>query len=232
MTSSVPQTMKAHLYTSTAGGVEKNLTYSASARTPPTPSKPSQLLIKVLSTSLNPADYKVPEQSTILGKVLVCRTPASPGLDFAGRVVATHPNHNGEFTPGDLVFGCLARPREFGTLGEYILANTNDVAHLPDGVSVDEGACLGVAARTAWQALKYYVPMPSDLASSSSASSSSSSAESAKGEKNDEQKRVFINGSSGGCGIFAVQFAKMLNCHVTVTCSSRNIDLVRDLGAD
>ncbi|CEL04475.1 hypothetical protein ASPCAL05605 [Aspergillus calidoustus] len=212
----IPSVMKAYLYNTTIpNGVLPNLAYDPAARTPPPPSSPSQVLIKVLSTSLNPADCKVPEQSTIFGRVLICSTPASPGLDFAGRVVATHPNHKGEFNPGQLVFGCLARPRTFGATGEYVLCDENDLAILPDGVSIDDAACVGVSIRTAWQSLKYYIK-PS----------------SSPGAVGDEQKKVFINGGSGGCGVFAIQFAKMLGCHVTVTCSSRNEKLVRELGAD
>ncbi|KAL4920836.1 hypothetical protein BDW62DRAFT_164760 [Aspergillus aurantiobrunneus] len=202
-----PPTMKAWLYHNTSPeGVLPNLTFTATARSPPSPSSPNQLLIKVLSTALNPADCKVPEQTTVLGRVLICNTPASPGLDFCGQIVATHPGHNGEFTQGQLVYGCLARPREFGTTGEYVLADANDLAPLPEGVSIDDAACLGVAVRTAYQSLKHYIKTPGC--------------------------KVFINGGSGGCGVFAVQFAKMLGAHVTVTCSGRNTELVRSLGAD
>ncbi|KAL4786840.1 hypothetical protein BJX76DRAFT_365058 [Aspergillus varians] len=202
-----PSTMQAWLYNSTTpNGVLPNLTFNPTARSPPAPSRPNQVLIKVLSTALNPADCKVPEQSTILGYTLICTTPASPGLDFCGQVVATHPNHQGSFTPNQLVYGCLARPRQFGTTGEYILADENDLAPLPSGVSIDDAACVGVAMRTAYQSLKSYLKAPG--------------------------LKVFINGGSGGCGVFAIQFAKMLGAHVTVTCSARNIELVKSLGAD
>ncbi|KAL4995207.1 hypothetical protein BDV10DRAFT_203225 [Aspergillus recurvatus] len=210
----VPPTMKSWLYTSTQPSVISNLTFNPSASSPSLPTSANQLLIRVLSTSLNPADHKVPQQATIpfTGRTLICSLPASPGLDFAGRIVAVHPKHKGEFEPGQLVYGCLARPRTFGTTGEYILADANDVAHLPEGVSVDDAACLGVAVRTAYQSLKNYLDL--------------SKFQSGSGPK------VFINGGSGGCGVFAIQIAKMLGCHVTTTCSGRNIELVRDLGAD
>ncbi|KAL6233094.1 hypothetical protein BDW75DRAFT_196294 [Aspergillus navahoensis] len=211
----IPPTMKSWLYTSTSPSVISNLTFTPSAPSPPLPSYANQLLIKVLSTSLNPADHKVPEQATIPltgGKTLICSLPASPGLDFAGKIVSVHPKHKGEFEPGQLVYGCLARPRTFGTTGEYILADANDIAHLPEGVSVDDAACLGVAVRTAYQSLKNYLDL--------------SKFEGESGPK------VFINGGSGGCGVFAIQIAKMLGCHVTTTCSGRNTELVKDLGAD
>ncbi|KAL4806385.1 hypothetical protein BDV18DRAFT_160452 [Aspergillus unguis] len=206
-----PETMKAWLYASTSPSVTHNLEFTPTARTPQPPSHPSQLLIKVHCTSLNPADYKVPQQSTILGKPLICNLPASPGLDFSGEVVAVHPNHNGEFKPDDRVFGCLARPRQFGTTAEYVLAETNDTVHLPAGVSFDDGACLGVAARTAYQSLKGYI-----------------TPDASRGQ----QQKVLINGGSGGCGVFAIQIAKSLGAHVVTTCSGRNAELVRGLGAD
>jgi NADPH:quinone reductase-like Zn-dependent oxidoreductase len=198
--------MKAWLYNATTPSVLANLTFNPTARSPPAPSRPDEVLVKVLSTAINPADCKVPEQFTIFGKALICKTPASPGLDFCGRVVATHAKHKGEFQAGQLVFGCLARPKTFGTMGEYVLANDNDLAVLPEGVSVDDAACIGVSIRTAYQSLKYYIKSPG--------------------------KKVFINGGSGGCGVFAIQIAKMLGAHVTVTCSSRNSSLVKELGAD
>ncbi|KAL4885295.1 hypothetical protein BJY04DRAFT_180555 [Aspergillus karnatakaensis] len=201
-----PSTMKAWLYNSTTPSVDANLTFDASARSPLAPSRPDQVLVKILSTSLNPADCKVPEQVTILGRTLICSLPASPGLDFCGRVAATHANHQGEFQVNQLVYGCLARPRTYGTTGEYVLVDENDLAALPEGVSIDDAACVGVAIRTAYQSLKYYIKTPG--------------------------KKVFINGGSGGCGVFAIQFAKNLGAHVTVTCSGRNVSLVKELGAD
>ncbi|KAL4799960.1 hypothetical protein BDV19DRAFT_201668 [Aspergillus venezuelensis] len=208
-----PQIMQAWLYPSTFPTLLHNLHHTKFARAPPPPSSPTQFLIRVLSTSLNPADYKVPEQSTILGKTLICTLPASPGLDFAGEIVAVHEDYDrDEFHVGQRVFGCLARPREFGTTGEYILADENDLAPLPEGVSVNDAACVGVAMRTAYQSLKNYIKPNTD--------------------PNQPAKKVFINGGSGGCGVFAIQFAKMMEFHVTTTCSARNIELVKDLGAD
>ncbi|KAL4943939.1 hypothetical protein BDV06DRAFT_125148 [Aspergillus oleicola] len=214
---SLPSTMKAWLYTSTIPSVLSNLHLSKSARAPPPPSHPGQFLIKIYSTSLNPADCKVPEQSTILGRTLICTLPASPGLDFSGEVVAVHENYSkDEFKPGQLVFGCLARPREFGTTGEYVIVDENDLAPLPQGVSLDDAACVGVAMRTAYQSLKNYIKPSTNT----------------NPNADEPAKRVFINGGSGGCGVFAIQFAKMLGFHVTTTCSTRNISLVQSLGAD
>lgn len=192
--------MKAWLYTSTTGGLEKNLTLNPSARTP-VPA-PSQLLIQVLSASINPADYKVPEMP-IVPRVLVS-TPASPGMDFAGRIVSTGAEVS-EFEAGQLVYGTTGIPTQFGSLGEYMVVGKDNVAALPEDVEPDQASTVGVAAQTAYQSLVPYV---------------------SKGD------RVFVNGGSGGCGIFAIQFAKVVGCHVTTTCSSRNVQFCKDLGAD
>ncbi|OJJ43966.1 hypothetical protein ASPZODRAFT_135381 [Penicilliopsis zonata CBS 506.65] len=200
--------MSAWLYSSAANGLEKNLTLSATARAPPAPKK-NQLLIQVLAASINPADYKVPEMPLITR--LVLKTPASPGMDFCGRIVAVGPDTDDDdgagaaYTTGQLVFGCLGMPSQFGTLGEYIVAKTSQVALLPEGVDPNAAATLGIAGQTAYQSVAPYVK---------------------QGDK------VFINAGSGGCGMFAIQIAKALGCSVTTTCSTRNLELCRELGAD
>ncbi|KAE8386123.1 zinc-binding dehydrogenase-domain-containing protein [Aspergillus alliaceus] len=185
--------MKVWLYYSTNNGREKNLVLSPDARTPGSP-RSGQLLIRVLSTAINPADYKAPAMSTVFGKVLITTTPASAGMDFCGRVVAVGSDPaSQQFTSGQLDFGCLGIPRQFGTLGEYILASPDNTAPLPLGVDPDSAATIGVAGRSSYQSIMPYIR---------------------------------------GCGVYAIQIAKVLGCHVTVTCSTRNIQFCRDLGAD
>lgn len=193
--------MKAWLYSNTTNGLEKNLHLEPSARAPPPP-KNDQVLIQVLSTALNPADFKVPEMGPHAR--LVIGTPASPGLDFCGRVVSTGPGAT-HLSPGQLVFGCHSRPMKFGSLAEYLTIRAGLVAPVPEGVRVDHAAGVGIAGQTAYQTLAGYVT---------------------RGDK------VFINGGSGGCGLFAIQIAKEMGCHVTTTCSARNVELCRELGAD
>lgn len=193
--------MKAWIYHSAGACFEKNLTLDADARMPPS-LRPDQLLVQVLSASINPADVKVPEMG-LISKAIVA-TPASPGMDFCGRVVVTGPAVT-QLSPGQLVYGTTAKPVQFGSLAEYTVVGEQNVAALPDGVSPDHAAALGVAGLTAYQAIVPYVTA---------------------GDK------VFVNGGSGGCGIFAIQVAKLLGCHVTTTCSGRNADFCRKLGAD
>jgi NADPH:quinone reductase-like Zn-dependent oxidoreductase len=125
-------------------------------------------------------------------------------MDFCGKVVTAGPGATA-FQSGQLVYGTTAAPTQFGSLGEYLLCKTGNVALLPDGVAPDHAATVGVAAQTAYQSIAPYV---------------------SSGDK------VFINGGSGGCGIFAIQVAKALGCTVTTTCSTRNVQFCKDLGAD
>lgn len=106
---------------------------------------------------------------------------------------------------GQLVFGKLDWTYQFGTLGQFIKCPRSGVAPLPDGVDVDQAAAIGTAALTAYQSLVSYVR---------------------------EGSRIFINGGSGGVGIFTIQIAKILGCHVTVSCSGGNAELCKSLGAD
>lgn len=193
--------MKAWLYNTTTSGLEKNLYFDASARVPPAP-RNDEVLVQVISSALNPADFKVPEMGAH-ARHLVIGMPASPGMDFCGRVVTAGPD--ADFEPGQLVYGCHSMPMKFGALAEYLSISGSLIAAVPEGVSVDDAAGLGIAGQSAYQALLGYVK---------------------KGDK------VFVNGGSGGCGLFAIQIAKNIGCFVAVTCSTRNVELCRGLGAD
>jgi NADPH:quinone reductase-like Zn-dependent oxidoreductase len=146
----VPETMRAWQYTSTTGGLEKNLVLKGSVPIPALSSRPTgdgELLIKVLAASLNPADYKVPELGLVARAVI--RTPATPGCDFCGRVVKTSPTVD-SFAVGDLVFGHVDA-QQHGTLGEYFVAPAKACAAVPEGLAVDDAAAVGVAAMTAYR---------------------------------------------------------------------------------
>lgn len=140
----------------------------------------------------------------MIGARLVIGSPATPGMDFCGQVLSTGPGAT-QFTAGQLVYGCHSRPMQFGSLGEYLSIPATFVSPLPEGVEVDQAAGIGIAGQSAYQSLLGYVK---------------------------EGDKVFINGGSGGCGLFATQIAKEMGCHVTVTCSTRNIELCYRMGAD
>ena len=156
---------------------------------------------------LNPADYKLPELP-ILPRILIPK-PASPGLTSAAASSPAHPAernaHHEPLKTGQFVFGRLNWPYQYGTLAQFFLCPRAGIAPLPDGVEIDHAAAIGVAGHTAYQSLAPYVK---------------------------EGSRVFVNGGSGGVGIFTIQIAKILGYHVTVSCSGRNVEFCKSLGAD
>jgi NADPH:quinone reductase-like Zn-dependent oxidoreductase len=208
----LPATYRAVSYASTSGGFVNNLNITSSPmlKVPETGSnsKPC-VLIKVHAAALNPADYKIPIGP--FGRLLISR-PATPGLDFSGTIAAFPTNSTPEqlgipgLKVGDQVFGRLDWPYQHGTLGEYTLVVPNGITKLPEGVKFSDAAGVGTAAISAWQVLQPYVR---------------------------QGDRVFINGGSGGVGLYAIQIAKLLGAsHVTVTCSAANAELVKEVGAD
>ena len=167
--------------------------------------------MQILSASLNPADYKFAEIPLV--SALVIKKPATPAVDFAGRVVAVGPtssggNHSSSeegLRAGQLVFGKLDPPVRFGVLAEYAIAPRRGCVPLPRGVGVDDAACVGTAALTAYQCIVPNVKTGD---------------------------AVFINGGSGGVGSFGIQIAKAMGCYVVASCSGANAGLCRSLGAD
>lgn len=155
--------------------------------------------------SLNPVDYKIPELG-LISKAVVS-TPAAPGLDFCGKVVASHPA-NDTYTMGQMVFGRLEKMAKNGTLAEYVVASEGGIAPLPAvGVEIDDAAAVGTAALTAYQAVVPFL-------------------------KGMESPAVFINGGSGGVGTWAIQFAKLMGAEVSVSCSGASKELATGLGAE
>ncbi len=170
----------------------------------PTPAD-DQLLVKVHAAALNPVDWH-----SMRGSPYIMRLSSgigSPkdvrvGVDFAGTVEAVGKSVT-RFKPGDEVFGGGG-----GSVAEYVLVReTRAVALKPANVSFEQAASVGVAAATALQGLRDHGGIK-------------------PGQK------VLINGASGGVGTFAVQIAKHFGAEVTGVCSTRNVELVRSLGAD
>ncbi|KAK3352488.1 hypothetical protein B0T25DRAFT_590382 [Lasiosphaeria hispida] len=196
--------MRAWQYSTAAGGLEKNLTLHNDVPLPPLSTRPTdaEILVEVLSASLNPADYKVPELGLVARAMI--RLPATPGMDFCGRVAQTTPAARDAFPVGALVFGRLDATQH-GTCAGYTVAPAASCALVPEGVEVDWAASVGCAGQTAFQPI----------------------AQTAKAGD-----RVFINGGSGGTGTFGIQIAKALGCHVSVSCSTGKVALCKSLGAD
>lgn len=164
--------------------------------------KPDQHLIKVIAAALNPIDYK-PAEIPGVGYFAITK-PATPGIDFAGTIAKAAPGS--AFKTGQLVFGVAGNsPLAGGALAEFCVSKPNCTVAIPDGVEPVDAATLGVASLTAYQSIVPHVK---------------------------EGHRVFINGGSGGTGVFAIQISKAKGCHVTTTCSTANVDLCKNLGAD
>src|SRR5207302_555312 len=164
-----------------------------------------EVLVRVRATSVNPAEWYTATGTPWLGRAQMgLRKPKTNrlGVDFAGTVEAVGGNVT-QFQPGDDVFG-----GKNGAFAEYVAVRADRaVALKPANVTFDQAASVPIAAITALQALRD------------------------KGAVQAGQK-VLINGASGGVGTFAVQIAKTLGAEVTGVCSTRNVDLVKSLGAD
>jgi len=165
----------------------------------------NQLLIKVRAAALNPLDWHFMRGTPYVMRLQAgLRKPKSIrlGVDFAGTVEAIGTNVT-QFKPGDEVFGGGA-----GAFAEYVcVGEDRAIALKPANLTFEQAAAVPIAAVTALQALRD------------------------KGKVRPGQK-VLINGASGGVGTFAVQLAKTFGADVTGVCSTRNIDMVRSLGAD
>ncbi|KAJ9608588.1 hypothetical protein H2204_015666 [Knufia peltigerae] len=203
---SIPSTMRAWQLSTTHGGVEKNLKLNSSAPLPPHNDKAlgrNKVLVQVLAASLNPVDYKLVELP-VVGRIAVKR-PFCPGLDFAGRVIKPAAGAASDFPVGHLVFGRLPISTSFGTLEDYTVAQTGQLAKLPEGVSIQDAASVGTAGLTAYECI-----IPNVKAGD----------------------RVLINGGSGGTGVWGIQFAKAVGCYVATICSGRSAEFCQGLGAD
>jgi NADPH:quinone reductase-like Zn-dependent oxidoreductase len=165
-----------------------------------------QLLVKVRAASVNPLDWHFIEGTPYIMRALGVglRKPADTrlGVDFAGTVEVVGKNVT-QFKPGDEVFGGRT-----GAFSEYVcVREARAVALKPANITFEQAASVPIAGITALQGLRD------------------------KGKVQSGQK-VLINGASGGVGTFAVQIAKSYGAEVTGVCSTRNLDMVRSLGAD
>ena len=128
-----------------------------------------------------------------------------PGVDIAGKVEAVGKNVQ-ELQPGEELFG-WCDPGRGGAFAEYASVVEDHLLLKPAGLTFPQAAALGVSAGTALQGVRDHGRL-------------------VRGQK------VLINGASGGVGTFAVQIAKSVGAHVTGVCSTRNVEMVRSLGAD
>jgi NADPH:quinone reductase-like Zn-dependent oxidoreductase len=164
-----------------------------------------RMLVKVHAASVNPLDWHYMRGEPYLMRLGVgigAPDDIHMGVDFSGTVVSVGRDVT-RFKPGDEVFG-----GRDGAFGEYVsVAEKGSVAIKPANITFEQAAAVPIAAVTALQALRD------------------------KGKIQPGQT-VLINGASGGVGTFAVQIAKSYGAKVTGVCSTRNLAMVRSLGAD
>jgi len=167
--------------------------------------KDDEVLIKVHAASVNWIDWHFMTGTPFLARLMAgLLKPKNKvlGIDLAGRVEAVGPKVTG-FQPGDEVFGSSSH----GCFAEYVCVSEEGVVTKPAHMTFEEAAAVPGAASTALHGLRDHGGIQSE-------------------------QKVLINGASGGVGTFAVQIAKSFGAKVTGVCSTRNLDMVRAIGAD
>jgi NADPH:quinone reductase-like Zn-dependent oxidoreductase len=162
-----------------------------------------QILVEVHAASVNPIDWKI--RDGMMGDRYGKEFPMVLGLDASGVVVKVGDSVT-EFKEGDEVYA-----RSDNGAGkcyaEYVALNPGTVALKPESLSHVEAAAIPLAALTPLIGMRDCAGLKAG-------------------------DRILIIGASGGVGIFAVQIAKLMGAEVTAVCSTRNIDLAKELGAD
>lgn len=161
-----------------------------------------EVLVRISHAALNPKDaqLRAGKYQALSGR----NFPKFTGLDFAGEVVESRCEG---YRVGDLVFGFLNEWKgRRGTLAELVTAGRSELAHLPAGVSLEQGAAVALAGTTCLQALR-------DIGHIGTGT------------------RVLIHGASGGVGTTAIQIARLLGATVTTLSSEHNRSLCQRLGA-
>jgi NADPH:quinone reductase-like Zn-dependent oxidoreductase len=169
----------------------------------PTPND-NEVLVRVRAASINPVDGHMMRGSWLMRPMSGMRKPKNTrfGTDFSGVVEAVGKDVT-SVKPGDEVFGA-----KNGAVAEYVCVRAERaIVMKPNSVTFEQAGSVAVAGLTALQGLRD------------------------KGHIQAGQK-VLINGASGGVGTFAVQIAKAFGAEVTGVCSTRNVDLVKSIGAD
>lgn len=164
-----------------------------------------EVLVRVHAASVNPLDWHFLRGTPFVVRILAGLLKPKRkilGVDVAGRVEAVGGKVT-QFQPGDEIFGST----NLGAFAEYLCVPEDGVVLKPANLTYEEAAAVPVAALTALQGLRD------------------------KGQIQPGHE-VLINGASGGVGTFAVQIAKSFGAEVTGVCSTRNLDMVRSIGAD
>jgi NADPH:quinone reductase-like Zn-dependent oxidoreductase len=167
-----------------------------------------EVLVQIHATTVNRTDCHIRAANPFLwrlfGAGFLRPKQRFSGSDFAGEVVAVGAAVK-EFAVGDEVFGTSGY--RFGAHAEFMcLRESARVAHKPAGMGFEEAAAIPDGALAALTSLKRMQPL--------------------------EGKEIVVYGASGAMGTAAVQLAKHFGAHVTAVCNTKNVELVRSLGAD
>lgn len=172
---------------------------------PRPPVGPSDILIRLEFTSVNPVDWKI--RLGHLKDMLPHNLPAIPGWDAAGVVEETGSSAT-RFKKGDRVYAYARRPEvKFGTYAEFVAVDESAVALAPTSVGLEESAAVPLVALTAWQALYDFAKVR-------------------------KSELVLVIGAAGGVGGFAIQLAKLRGARVIALARPNNHSYVSKLGAD
>ena len=167
--------------------------------------KENEVLVKVHAASVNSLDWRRMRAVPFLVRTdggWLRPKDTRIGADIAGVVEAVGGNVT-QFKPGDAVFGDVT----VGAFAEYVCVKEKYIAIKPASVSFEAAASTPVAALTALQGLRDHGKIQAG-------------------------QKVLVNGASGGVGTFAVQIAKSFGAEVTGVCRTRNLDMVRSIGAE
>ncbi|HEX2912515.1 MAG TPA: zinc-dependent alcohol dehydrogenase family protein [Chloroflexia bacterium] len=163
---------------------------------------PTEVLVKVYASSINPVDYKIRQAGSWAG----VKPPAIIGYDVAGIIEAIGPGVK-DFKVGDEVYYTPQISGAAGSYAEYHVADESIVAIKPSNISFEEAASIPLAGGTAWDALITRMRL-------------------------EVGETALIHAGAGGVGSLAVQIAKAAGAKVFATANGKNAELVKSLGAD
>jgi NADPH:quinone reductase-like Zn-dependent oxidoreductase len=170
---------------------------------------PGDVLVRVQAAALNAGDLHCMRGEPFAIRLMMSGFPnpklRALGSDMAGQVEAVG-TQVGQFEPGDEVFGTVST-FGFSAFAEYVCAPESAFVRKPSSVTFEQAAAVPTAGLTALQTLRDDAGLQ-------------------RGQS------VLVNGASGGVGTFAVQIAKSMGATVTAVCSTRNVAMVKAIGAD
>ncbi|OAA70602.1 zinc-binding oxidoreductase ToxD [Cordyceps fumosorosea ARSEF 2679] len=174
---------------------------------------PGYILVKTKAVALNPTDWKAIHDPSGFA------AGTRPGVDFSGIVEEVGPDVKKNFKTGDRVCGIAfgAKDREHGAFGEYTITKEHVAVKIPDHLSFEQAATLGVGVTTCGQALYQLLNLP--LPSSTSAAAGSS------------PQTILIGGGSTATAVLGIQYAALSGLRVLATASPRHHAYLRSLGA-